>query len=117
MSFANDLNRFATKVEKRSRAIHQISTEEVQRSVVEGSSITGAPGQPVQSGNLKGSYVPVFEGPFLWRTSSAVIYAPVIEEGFGMTLRSTVGGFHSIKLTRGGWQRIVDFAQREVVRD
>ena len=117
MSFPSDLDRFANKVEGRTRRIVQIAREEVQRSIVEGSSITGAPGQPVQFGALKGSWVPRFLGPHLWQTSTPLVYAPVIEEAIGITIRSPVGGSHSVKLTRAGWQRIIDFAQREVVRD
>ena len=117
MTFTSDLNRFVDKVEGRTKRIVQIGREEVQRSIVEGSSITGAPGQPVQFGTLKGSWVPRFLGPGLWQTSSPLVYAPVIEDGFGISIRSPVGGSHSVKLTRGGWQRIIDFAQREVVRD
>ncbi len=125
MSLASDLDRFANKVEGRTRRIVQIAREEVQRSIVEGSSITGAPGQPIGpfpgGGTLKGSWVPRFLGPHLWQTSTPLAYGPVIEDLIGrfgaITIRSVVGGGHSVKLTRAGWQRIVDFAQREVVRD
>lgn len=115
MSFTSDLDRFARKVEGRTRRIAQISREEVQRSIVEGSELTSAPGQPVQFGTLKGSWVPRFINPYLWEISTPLLYAPFIEEGF-YKQRSPVGGPHNIKLTRGGWQRIVSFAQREVVR-
>lgn len=115
MSFTSDLDRFARKVEGRTRRIAQISREEVERSVKWGSEITGAPGQPVQTSKLRGSWQPRFLNPYLWEISTPTIYAPFIEEGF-YKQRSPVGGPHSVKLTRGGWQRIVSFAQREVVR-
>jgi hypothetical protein len=121
MTFSADLERFTLKVEGRTKRIVQISHEEVQRSVVEGSELTGAPGQPVQFGTLKGSWVPRFLNPFVWQISSPLVYAPVIEDLIGrfgaITIRSPVGGGHSVKLTRGGWQRIIDFAVREVVND
>ncbi|KKL57284.1 hypothetical protein LCGC14_2236920 [marine sediment metagenome] len=112
MSLASDLDRFANKVKGRTRRIVQIAREEVQRSIVEGSSITGAPGQPVQFGALKGSWVPRFLGPHLWQTSTPLAYGPVIEDLIGrfgaITIRSVVGGGHSVKLTRAGWQGIED---------
>lgn len=45
-------------------------------------------------------------------------YAPAIEDGIGphgpMSLRSAVGGFHSVKITVAGAQRIVDEAVKTV---
>ena len=121
MTFTTDLEAFTAKVNKRAKAIHQVNIEEVERSVKWGSAITGAPGQPVQSGKLRGSWQPKFLGPLLWEIGTPTIYAPVIEEGQGqfgaLTQRSSVGGFHSVKLTRAGWQKIVDHSVREVVRD
>jgi hypothetical protein len=87
-----------------------------------GSAITGAPGQPVKSGQLVGAYgldqmdrwnfvISVDPG------SPAMAYAGIIEDGIRagvlLTLRSVVGGFHSLKLTAGGWQRIVDIVAAE----
>jgi hypothetical protein len=116
MTFSQDLARFAEKVEKRQRALFVRATLEVQRSVVEGSEITTAPGQPVDTGALKGSWQPEYLTDWTWQTTTNLVYAPIIEEGQNMTLRSEVGGFHSVKLTRGGWQRIVDVVRDEVVR-
>jgi hypothetical protein len=94
------------------------STEEVQRSVVLGSAITGAPGQPVDTGNLKASWIGEFESATAWALTTKTEYAPFIENGenaYGpFTLRSEVGGFHSVKLTRAGWGRIVDAANTAV---
>jgi len=128
--FDSQLAKFAAKVDRRVKDTFVRSTEEVQLSVVEGSSVTGAPGQPVDTGNLKTSWIGKHEGGMVWRLATNVGYAPAIEEGTrtafdpqGVTperppghkwQKSEVGGHHSVKLTRAGWQRIVEHAAREV---
>lgn len=112
MSFASDLQQFAEKVEQRRKDIFVGCAAEVQRSIREGSEITGAPGQPVDSSNLLGSWVEEFLSDTEWQTTTNVVYAPIIEAGVGrhgpLTLRSEVGGFGSVALTRAGWQAIVE---------
>jgi hypothetical protein len=111
MSFEADVRRFALKVETRSKDVLVGCANEVQRSVVEGSELTGAPGQPVDTGALKASWVGEFTGPWEWETTTNLEYAPGIENAVGpngpITQRSEVGGFHSVALTRGGWRNIV----------
>lgn len=100
----------AAHLENLDRALLQTfrgSAEDVQDSITNGSAVTGAPGQPIQSGQLVGSFIPQFLEKWIWETSTKVIYAPFIEEG-GYVQRSTVGGPHSVKLTRVGWERIVE---------
>lgn len=98
--------------------------EECTRSVVEGSELTGAPGQPVgqygpgyhngeKGGYLKASWQTVFDSPSQATIGTNTEYAESIEDGLSyahggtpMTLRSTVGGFHSVKLTVAGAERI-----------
>lgn len=102
---------------------------EAQRSIVEGSDMTGAPGQPVDTGFLKGSFQRFYDSPTKQTIATNVAYAPAIEDGMrasydprgvqrppglkseGGTNRkgpSTVGGSHSIALTYSGLQRILD---------
>ena len=129
-TFDAQLRDFNAKLARRVHDVFVRSTEEVQESIVEGSPVTGAPGQPVDTGLLKGSWVPKRHERFLWDTSTPVAYAPVVEEG-GLTmassrsgamsgsrytLRSESGGWHSVKTTRAAWQKIVDHAVREVAR-
>jgi hypothetical protein len=96
----------------RRRAIFVDAATEVQRSVTVGSEITGAPGQPVASGALRDSWIPEFLDANTWRTSTNLPYALPIEEGVGrfgpLTLRSAVGGFHSVALTIANFDRIVE---------
>ena len=115
--FAGDLKRFGLKCEVRTQEDFVEIASEVQRSVVEGSELTGAPGQPVQSGKLKASWIPRFLSPLSWVTEVGpdTPYAKSIEDGLSyahggtpMTLRSPVGGFHSVALTVAGFQKIVD---------
>lgn len=131
MSFDTDLKAFTRKVSKRQRDIFVGCATEVHKSVVEGSAITGAPGQPVDVGNLKTSFTPDFLSRWLWQDTTNANYARSIEAGIQapytradgtkvtpgpMTLLSKVGGFHSVALTRAGWQRIVAAVNARVVK-
>lgn len=120
MTFSDELRAFALKVQARQRDIFVGCATAVHQSVVEGSPITAAPGQPVDTGNLRASWQLRFEGDLSAVTSTPVVYAPPIEEGRGphgpLTLRSQVGGFHSVALTRAGWQAIVNDVAAKVVR-
>lgn len=85
---------------------------ETKRSIVEGSEITGASGQPVDTGNLRASWHDDRVAQLIAEITTNVVYAEPIEEGIGphgaLTLRSEVGGFHSVKQTVAGFHRIVD---------
>lgn len=122
MSFGDDLRLFAQKVEGRQRDIFVGCVNEVRTSVVSGSPVTGAPGQPVDTGALLGSWRETFPEQWIGEVASYNIdYAEAIEEGVSwygpMTLRSEVGGFHSVKMTRAAWQPLVDHVVKEVVGD
>jgi len=118
MSFQADLAAFQLKVLHRQRLIHAEVSNELRRSVVRGSGLTGSPGQPVQTGNLAGSWNLTFPEVLLSELLTNVVYAPPIEEGMGkggkLTLRSQVGGFHSVKLTRAGFPNIVKHVMGKV---
>ena len=119
MSFQDEVRNFAQKVERKQREIFVNCASAVHQSVVTGSPVTGAPGQPVDTGALRASWVLRFESDHVAMTSTPIVYAPIIEDGRGphgpLTLRSTVGGFHSVQLTRAGWQATVqDVAIRTV---
>jgi len=128
--FADDLKLFADKVHRRGRQVFVGSVVAVHESVVEGSPLTGAPGQPVDTGFLKSSWIPAFPGEWLGEVSTNVSYAPVVEAGGDRSLYdargvdrpprkqipgstnykgpSVVGGPHSVALTRASWDRIVE---------
>jgi hypothetical protein len=118
-SFSKQLNGFSVKVFRMEREVFHGVTEEVQRSIVEGSELTGAVGQPVDTGALKASWTPQFVSPTEWRTTTHLAYAPGIEDGISshgtpITFRSQVGGKHSLKQTRIGFPRIVDYIVSKV---
>lgn len=114
--FARQLTTFGNLAKFRTRAVFGQSVSLAYRSVTVGSAITGAPGQPVKTAALLHSWIISFAG---WRAtiSSDLVYAPFIELGIGpygpLTLRSAVGGFHSLALTRAGWPRIVTMALKD----
>lgn len=84
---------------------------EALRSVVEGSELTGAPGQPVDTGALRASWHLDFSDADHATISTNLAYAEAIEEGVGpsgpLTLRSPVGGWHSVVQTAANLDRIV----------
>lgn len=138
MSFRDDLNAFAEKIERQAKEVHVRATGEVYGSVINGSPLSGAPGQPVDLGNLRDSWQELHPEALLSEVSTNTEYAQAIEEGQQpphareqasatgvqqllitpgpMTLRSEVGGFHSVKLTRAAWPKIVEHAVQEVVK-
>ena len=119
MSFASDLERFALKVETRSRALFTGCVNHVHTSIVDGSAVTGAPGQPVDTGNLRASWIQSYPEDWVGDVTTNVVYAEAIEDGVGphgpLTLRSAVGGFHSVKTTRVNWDRVVSTQLQEIV--
>lgn len=123
MTFQGDIARFTVKTIAKQKLIFFGVANGLHTSIVQGSPVTGSPGQPVAKkfgGTLKNSWQLEFPELFLAATSTPIIYARGIEEqvdprsGNQLTLRSEVGGFHSVKLTRAGFQKLVNKAAREV---
>ena len=118
MSYSKDIGRFIRTLRLRQTRIHDEVGRALHQSIQHGSEITAAPGQPVQTGNLINSWQVIRISPFKTQISTNVIYAPGIEDGvlYGpggkvvteLVLRSEVGGFHSLKLTRAGFQDLVN---------
>ena len=120
MTFSGDLKAFAAKVERRNKDIFVGCVNDVRTSVTEGSAVTTAPGQPVDTGALRASWRQEYPETWVGTVASYnIAYAEAIEEGIGphgkLTLRSEVGGFGSVKLTRAGWGNLVDDVVRKVV--
>jgi hypothetical protein len=124
-AFADSLRRSVLAIEHLEAGVFANVVSAVHESVVEGSLVTGAPGQPVGQygpgyhpgkvgGTLKNSWQTTFVAPDVAEVSTNIVYAPSIEDGLSyahggtpMRLRSTVGGFHSVLLTRLGFGRLV----------
>jgi len=102
--FAKDFHAELLEMSKlakdRFRTTIDIMEEETLRSIKEGSGITGAPGQPVKTGRLRASWKSVRKNQWAFDVSSDAPYAEIIEYNTrGATLRSRVGGFHSVAIT------------------
>lgn len=88
------------------------------QSIQYGSTVTGARGQPVDTGNLLRSWQAERIGPYEWTISTNSDYANQIEDGISwktglpMTLHSTVGGFFSVRTTVINFDRILEHAVR-----
>lgn len=135
MTFAGELAHFVELEKTETKDAFVASVEEVHRSIVDGSELTGAPGQKVDTGFLKGSWIIEYVTETRASISTNVAYAPVHEygsreafdkrgvprppelkstrePGAGSGQRSTVGGEHSVAHTIAGWPRIVEFVTR-----
>lgn len=111
MSFADDIARFTLTVEATTKQHFVNIAAAVKDSITDGSPVTGAPGQPVNTGALKNSWQLAFDSPTSARISTKMAYAEAIEDGVGphgpLTLRSAVGGFYSVRLTAAGFPKLV----------
>lgn len=123
MAFASDVDRWKQLVRNRARAVRMTAVFLTHESITVGSAITGAPGQPVQYGALRQSFQIEVLSPTMDRIASAKKYARSIEDllsyahgGTPLTIRSKVGGGHSIKMTVAAWTRIVEEANRRVAQ-
>ncbi len=121
--FSEALKGFSFLSAERIRDAFTESTDEVRRSVLEGSELTGAPGQPVRTGNLLTSWQADRVSETRWELTTNTEYAEPIEDGGNSRgqfnpargdPRSEVGGYHSVKLTRTGWDRIVETVARRI---
>ena len=133
MSFDAQLRQWSVKVESRTVGLLYAMGDLVQTSIVDGSPTTGAPGQPVDTGALKGSWI-IQRMPSEVIVRTNVSYAPVIEHNlrsaydpkgikperrnpdgsFRRSIKSVVGGHHSVKLTVAAADRLQAEALREL---
>lgn len=119
MSFTSDLAAFTAKVEARQQAVFVNTAVAVKDSITVGSPVTGSPGQPVDTSNLLNSWQLSFPTQSTAEITTNVVYAPAIEEGVGphgaLTLRSAVGGFHSVAATRSNFDLLVGDVVRTTI--
>lgn len=117
--FSAGFGRFRMKVEAFSVDLLPRVGELMYESIVNGSPITGAPGQPELSGDLERSYELTFPTPDSVQVATMSSYAVPNETGIRAgggkyVQHSSKGGRWSVSLTRRGLQNIVDVAAREV---
>jgi hypothetical protein len=120
MTLSDYTKAFLAKMASREKAIFIGVFHATHGSITVGSPITGSPGQPVRSGRLLKSWIPQILTENEAKTSTKMFYARSIEDGVNMSngtplnLDSPVGGFHSISLTRLGFQRLLDDVTKRV---
>jgi hypothetical protein len=109
--FRRQIDKFIKLVHDREALLYKRVLKHVRKSILDGSPITGAPGQPQQSGDLYRSWMDEgSEEARYVKFISRLFYAKIIEDNFrGAQLRSKVGGFHSVKLTRNAFLAIVRY--------
>lgn len=111
MSFDRDLQAFSETCFSRTKEAFVQTAMECLTSIQSGSPITASPGQPVDTGTLRASWQLTFPSETVAEIGTNVEYAGYIEDGMNsrgpFTLRSAIGGWHSVKLTIAGFYRIV----------
>jgi len=139
VTFNAELSRWLAQVEARRTMLSVNTANAILNSITEGSAVTGAPGQPVDTGALKTSWNLLWESPtILALISTNIAYAPVIEENnraaydargnqpekpqnpdgsWRRPVKSTVGGHHSVKLTRANFDALVRQELRMVIEE
>jgi phage gpG-like protein len=133
MSFSQDIQRFVTVVKTRNRAVFVGTANAIHESVKFGRPETGAPGQPVDTGFLQGSWT-VAVGLQEAIIGTNVAYARVVEDNGDRSkynpagkmpdpdsplaqrksIKSTTGGAHSVKMTVAGANRLQAAVLREM---
>lgn len=137
MTFAADLQRFQVLVAKRSTELMLNLVPALHKSITDGSSLTGAPGQPVDTGFLRSSWQYEFGPGFTTATiGTNVAYAPAIEYGTRSkydpsgvrnerkspdggsrrAIKSTVGGIGSVRMTVANADRVQADVLAQVTR-
>ena len=112
--FSDTVKRFAARVTVDTQAVFVGTVADAKSSIQHGSTITGAPGQPVDEGGLIVSFQVEFTSPTSARISTNLPYAESNEDGIARPgggpyiQRSPVGGRHSIAKTIDGLPLIVD---------
>ena len=114
MSAEGDVLRALASLEGLTEQAFGVVMVRVENSIKFGDPVTGAPGQPVDKGDLLRSYLTEYVTPLHASTTSPLPYAEPIDDGIGphgpLTLRSEQGGFGSVKQTAANLQALVDDA-------
>lgn len=130
MSLLDDIKVFNNQLDRWSSDLFEAIGRMASESIVEGSPLTGAPGQPVDTGVLKASWTRTYldaNTQLIASGGQASAYNYIIENGIAdvasrsgnvtghtqvrLTLRSPVGGFHSVALTIASFPQLVAAAQ------
>lgn len=103
-------------LDKRIKSIHDDLVQALRDSIVAGSAVTGAPGQPEDLRH--GQWQIVDWGPLSSQISTFDTSAPSVEDGIShfnghpIHLHSPIGGFHSVALSVQGSERLLNAVVR-----
>lgn len=123
--FAEGLDRFAVRVKTKAQLIHEADVAKTYTSIVFGSELTGAPGQPVGPDDpphehLRESWKTQAESPTRTAIFTESPYAKSNEDGIARPgggpyrLLSPVGGRRSVALTKANFDRIHQSSIRDL---
>lgn len=132
-SFSDQIRAFSEKVQKRTDDVFANIVNATADSIVNGSPVTGSPGQPVGQygpgyhpgevgGDLKASWQISEVTPTSALISTNSEHAVQNEYGISATdgpyfQRTSIGGRHSVAHTIAGFQKIVDDETRKLAGD
>jgi hypothetical protein len=86
MSGGDDLQRRIVQLEAMTRDVFVGTVVALHGSIQTGSAVTAAPGQPVDTGNLRNSWLYEFDTPMTATISTNVEYAEAVEDGVALTI-------------------------------
>jgi hypothetical protein len=120
--FDGGLSRFQRQLDGMSVVLLPRLGELMYESIVDGSPMTGAPGQPEEEGDLIDSWEMTQPTETSVQVASDSEYALQNEDGVRpggkpYVQRSSVGGRHSVKITRQGMQALVNHAANEIMSE
>lgn len=113
-AFAAYLERYGQSLSEINTAVLDEATALALSSIVEGSALSGAPGQPVDTAELRDSWTAVAEGPATRLIKSDAVHAIAVEYNWGGVQYQNHGP-HSRALTVHAFPRILDHAVNTVV--
>jgi hypothetical protein len=115
MSFRSDILQHQSHVRRNIVALHHGASRAALNSIKYGSTLTSAPGQPVQEGDLRESWKTRLLDEMLTEIYTDSPYAPPNEDGINRqtggpyVLRSAEGGRWSVYKTRMNFDILVDY--------
>jgi hypothetical protein len=113
MSFSDEMAALAEDINRENNTLLDRVSDTMLESIVNGSELTGAPGQPIaegdvpNAGKLWGSWRKTAPSDTTRELSTDVDYAIEVEDN-PRNLQFSRGGAHSVKLTLAGFDRIVE---------
>lgn len=112
--FETQLQQFVNILDERQQAVFAGVVDATYGSIVEGSPVTGAAGQPVDTGALRDSWKVTYERPGVAVIASDSPYARYVEHNTG-NVRYANHGPHSVKQTRAGLPELAKRVARNVL--